>query len=574
MPKFTQLKTLPNSNNEQMTWSWIKTTKQNNKRTSLTKNISSGSSSEELPSYDQLPDYEQLDSKNTCPEYKSLENAKNQSYRRNSISGALPNSILPDGKNTTDQTLVNKNLDSRKKLRRNSSSGNFSGSIDSPNRSSTQTMDIADLQSLQLNDELCSIIGTEVTNSIANEPANVQLGARVPMSSLVDKEFQEGDLDIFSAYEFNMLSDQNIQQLLVSRGVIHPELNKFSIIKKEFNVAYEYTFKAWIEERSFLKKVKPAEKNEKIEKSDKIEKTDKSKSSNSKSACAEQAQISNPWNIPVNPPTELFKEGCKQKIMASKVTTCPKCDGKGRKYCNDCKATGFIGCPQCRGVGFGNKKYMGSSKSMMSAVGSSSSMQVCMRCRGQRTIPCNSCGASFSKGNCCKTCQGKCKVKTERVLKSTWQCYEDRVAVGKFTSKIPEQLVFDAYGVSIHDDKACLNEELCPDRPDLVQLSEENPVRIGTSTTGKIIRQNHFLKAVPVCAASAAVQQPDGRQILKTYFIVGQINCGLWEMTHNVSLGDTGNFFQFNRSQSVSAEKKTSSMWKKAVRGITKSNKE
>ena len=26
-----------------------------------------------------------------------------------------------------------------------------------------------------VNDELCSIIGTEVTNSIANEPANVQL---------------------------------------------------------------------------------------------------------------------------------------------------------------------------------------------------------------------------------------------------------------------------------------------------------------------------------------------------------------------------------------------------------------
>ena len=149
MPKFTQLRSLPNSNNEQMTWSWIKTTKQNNKRTSLTKNISSGSSSEELPSYDQLPDYEQLDSKNTCPEYKSLDNAKNHSYRRNDISGALPNSILPDGKNTTDQTLVNKNLGSRKKLRRNSSSGNFSGSIDSPNRSSTQTMDIADLQSLQ-----------------------------------------------------------------------------------------------------------------------------------------------------------------------------------------------------------------------------------------------------------------------------------------------------------------------------------------------------------------------------------------------------------------------------------------
>jgi len=429
MPKFTQLKTLPNSNNEQMTWSWIKKTKQNNKNTSQTRNISNGSSSEELPSYDQLPAYEQLDPKNTCPEYKSLENLwKNHSYRRNSVSGAFPDSVLLDSKNTNDQTLHNKSLVSRKKLRRNSSSGNFSGSIDSRNRSSTQTMDIADIQSLQLNDlndELCSIIGTEVTNSIANEPANL-LGARVPMSSLVDKEFQEGDLDIFSAYEFNMLSDQNIQQLLVTRGVIHPELNKFSIIKKEFHVAYEYTFKAWIEERSFLKKVKPAEKNEKIEKSiDKIEKTDKTKNSTSK-PLAEQSQVTNPWNIPVNPPTELFKEGCKQKLLTSTVTTCPKCDGKGRKYCNDCKATGFIGCPQCRGVGFGNKKYMGSSKSMMSAMGNTS-MQVCMRCRGQRTIPCNSCGASFSKGNCCKTCQGKCKVKNERLLKSTWRCYEDRV---------------------------------------------------------------------------------------------------------------------------------------------------
>ena len=46
------------------------------------------------------------------------------------------------------------------------------------------------------------------------------------MSGMVDKEFQEGNLDIFGVYEFAMLSDDAIQQLLISRGVIHPEINK------------------------------------------------------------------------------------------------------------------------------------------------------------------------------------------------------------------------------------------------------------------------------------------------------------------------------------------------------------
>ena len=58
------------------------------------------------------------------------------------------------------------------------------------------------------------------------------------MSGMVDKEFQEGNLDIFGVYEFAMLSDDAIQQLLISRGVIHPEINVFNIIKKEFSVAY------------------------------------------------------------------------------------------------------------------------------------------------------------------------------------------------------------------------------------------------------------------------------------------------------------------------------------------------
>ena len=47
----------------------------------------------------------------------------------------------------------------------------------------------------------------------------------------------------------------------------------------------------------------------------------------------------------------------------------------------------------------------------------------------------------------------------------------------------------------------------------------------------------------------------------------GQMEFGLWEVTHNVALGDTGNFFQFNNSTS---KKKTSSLWKRAVNATKK----
>merc|ERR1711976_171073 len=414
-------------------------------------------------------------------------------------------------------------------------------------KSSAPPAMVSENQNLQLAGIDESVHPTEDTVNNSSNGAQIPTAIR-RMSGMVDKEFQEGNLDIFGVYEFAMLSDDAIQQLLISRGVIHPEINVFNIIKKEFSVAYEYAFKAWIEERSFSKRIRTVEKTTPLS--------------------TDPTRISDPWDerISVRTPSETYSQSCKNKVVNCSVITCGDCDGKGRKYCGECKSTGFVGCPQCRGIGFGNNKYMGSSKGMMASAGSRSNA-VCMRCRGQRTVPCNTCGASFSKGNICKQCQGKGKVKSEKLLKVSWSLHDDHVAVGKHTSKIPDKLIFDAYGVSIHDNEEPLDDELCPDRPDIVELSRNNPLRVRTSTPGRLIKRNHFLKAVPVCAASAAIRQPDGRQILKTYFIVGQINCGLWEITHNVALGTGNNFFQFNGGVGAS-KKKTSSLWKRAAKSV------
>ena len=122
MPKFTQLRSLPNVNHEQMTWSWIKSTK-------ITKNklkSTSSSSSEELPTYDECKN-----TNNSCPSYDdSLEN----------------------------NTENNKNLRIAGKIQghdKNNNSGSSSGQFS--NEISTQTkeaanMDVAnlaDIQSLQ-----------------------------------------------------------------------------------------------------------------------------------------------------------------------------------------------------------------------------------------------------------------------------------------------------------------------------------------------------------------------------------------------------------------------------------------
>jgi len=383
------------------------------------------------------------------------------------------------------------------------------------------------------------------------------------MRLLIDREFVDPDwpvgdeFDIFNVCEFSKLTDKEVFKFLLSKQVINQKVqSNCHIIRKEFSVAYDYTYRAWIEERSIDAKYKPA-----------------GSSASTTSTTSETGCTSNkPWDPQhlVKQPSETFSEHCKTKILSSTTSDCDKCQGKGRDGCTTCRTTGFVQCPQCRGVGFGGKRVMAMSTSM-SVNRTSQGVTVCARCRGNKTVPCAKCGGSFSKGNCCKACKGRGKVCKEKQLKTKWYVYQDRIACGRHTSKIPEALIFNAYGVDLHNEEQPLNEDLCPDRRDLVQVSNENPVRIGINCAGKIRKQCHQLRALPVCTIGMAIGQPDGTKSLYTFYIIGSIDCKLHTVRSSVAL-DANRLFTLSKVRSdpivERREIKTKGLWNKAISGL------
>merc|ERR1711879_204571 len=118
---------------------------------------------------------------------------------------------------------------------------------------------------------------------------------------------------------------------------------------------------------------------------------------------------------------------------------------------------------------------------------------------GANTIECCSCKGKTTK---CQKCNGTGKLRNEKNLKSIFVKIEDKVIVGKHTSKVPSDLFFSSYGINLHESDQPLEEDVCPDRRDLVDASQ------------KIEKQMAIGKKKETST--------------KLYYIIGSIDCKFW----------------------------------------------
>ena len=92
--------------------------------------------------------------------------------------------------------------------------------------------------------------------------------------------------------------------------------------------------------------------------------------------------------------------------------------------------------------------------------------------------------------------------------------------MGKFTSCLPDLYIQNAGGQEIHDEEAALTSDIVPDRPDLARVSEMNGLRVSAlpvNAKGKLLKQRHYLKIVPVSRVQVILSSNEHRQV----FIIG-----------------------------------------------------
>lgn len=364
---------------------------------------------------------------------------------------------------------------------------------------------------------------------------------------------------------FARLHEKDVLQTISTKANLPKD--KLKIIAKEFTVAYEYTFTALIEQRSIINKTCPVSEPEK--------------------PCSINYNTDfHVWDYAIATP-DTFEDTTKYKFLASDVFVCDSCHGTKNCICDACikKCTkrsachhqdqadviikklhekiflnsifgthfmskGVIKCPQCHGVGFGArilrfkknyciksrkfeffKNYFICLRSTENDIAKRSyanknmlnrQMSSCSRCMGKNTIECTKCKSKSSK---CSECHGHGKVKKEKHLKSVFLKVEDKVVVGKHTSKIPTDLFFKSYGINLHEGVNPLEEDVCPDRRDLVEASRKVVRDLTRNCNGKVRNTNHILRGIPLCTTVVECLKQPGNKI---YYIIGSMDCKFW----------------------------------------------
>jgi len=362
------------------------------------------------------------------------------------------------------------------------------------------------------------------------------------MDALIDCEYidpewpdEDPDYNIFSTYGFNKLSDTCVKNFISSATLNNSATNsllplQIRVITKEFSVIYDYSYRAWIEQRTILQKKSSKSSSESADSTCKYEKGEKARDvSKFNTPRIETYQISNKtnnkWEFTVPLPQTQFKESCKTVPLFHTLIDCDDCEGKGEKHCKKCNSTGFMTCPQCRGIGFG-RSIAGMSHSMGHKSGSG--VGHCNRCHATKTVQCTQC--TFSKGSRdrkCKKCEGRGNKRTDINLKVTWVTHEDRVCIGKHTRSIPKNEIIDSFGIELQEwSSEPLSNDICPDRPDLVELSCNNHLRLVSTCPGRVRENGHKLRALPLCFATCEIIEGQYKYFQNIY-IIGSVNCKL-----------------------------------------------
>lgn len=388
------------------------------------------------------------------------------------------------------------------------------------------------------------------------------------MEQLIDQEYldpewpeNDPNYDIFNTYGFAKLADKTIQEFVATTCTVpDPTIN---VIGRRFSVIYDYSYRAWIEQRQLITKTKSRSSdsdkksesdstspssmaknletiklnnhlftnNENLKKAVTIHKSD-SPTINEKLLISKK-DLPDKWQYDLcKIPPAFIKESSKNIPIFHTLVECSTCKGRGVNQCDNCNSTGFMKCPQCRGIGVGGRSITGMSKNMTKGGFTS---HHCSRCHSVRTVPCTKCGGNFQSNltsaagdlNKCYKCKGKKNLRTDHTLKVSWLNHEDRVVVGQHTKSIPKQDILDSFGVEVQEwSSQPLQLDICPDRPDLVDLSTNNYIRLANLVPGKIREHQHKLRALPLCMATVEIIENNNR-FFQNFYIIGSINCKL-----------------------------------------------